>query len=269
MNAPATGSYCVIQYCPDRSRLEAANLGVLLFSPAHGFLAARLSQGNDRVRRFFREEAGDLAQLNAMKRQLEHAVAAAQEGIRTPEELREFAARFANELQISAPRPLRVENPEVELAQLFDELVGGRVRRDPVLAPPIAEALRRRFEAPDLAGKIRKDVSVVVPVIGEEITADYAFQNGRLNLIQAKSFVQQRTADVLREAYKTAVDGHLLFQQPTSDGIGQQLIVVGGFADDAGELRPKVEAMLAKHDVQFVGEEAIDRLAERIRDSAH
>ena len=31
MKTPTTGYYSVIQFCPDRSRLEAANVGVLLF----------------------------------------------------------------------------------------------------------------------------------------------------------------------------------------------------------------------------------------------
>jgi len=28
---PTRGYYCIIQYCPDLGRLEAANIGVLLF----------------------------------------------------------------------------------------------------------------------------------------------------------------------------------------------------------------------------------------------
>lgn len=269
MNAPATGYYCVIQYCPDRSRLEAANVGVLLFSPAHEFLSSRLAQANDRIRRFFHEEAGDLGQINVLKRQLEHAIVAETPGIRTLLDLQAFAARFANELLITAPRALRVESPEIELAQLFDELVGGRVRRDPPIVPPVAEALRRRMEAPDLAGKVRKDVAFTVPVLGEADTADFAFQNGRLNLVQAKSFAQPRTADALREAYKTAVDGHLLFKQVTSDGAGLQLVIVGAFGEGAANLRRKIESMLAEHDVQFFGEDSLERLADRIRDTAH
>ena len=35
---PSRGYYCIIQYCPDLGRLEAANIGVLLFCPDRGFL---------------------------------------------------------------------------------------------------------------------------------------------------------------------------------------------------------------------------------------
>ena len=48
------GYYSVVQYCRDRSRLEAANTGVLLFCPELGYLQARTSRDNARIRRFFR-----------------------------------------------------------------------------------------------------------------------------------------------------------------------------------------------------------------------
>lgn len=34
------GYYSIIQYCPDLSRFEAANVGVLLFCPERAFLKA-------------------------------------------------------------------------------------------------------------------------------------------------------------------------------------------------------------------------------------
>ncbi|HWB02533.1 MAG TPA: DUF3037 domain-containing protein [Verrucomicrobiales bacterium] len=48
MKAPTTGYYSLIQYCPDRRRMEAANIGVLLFCPAPHCLIARLPPNNDR-----------------------------------------------------------------------------------------------------------------------------------------------------------------------------------------------------------------------------
>ena len=40
---PETGYYGLIQCCPNPSRLEAANVGVLLFSPEHAFLNRMLT----------------------------------------------------------------------------------------------------------------------------------------------------------------------------------------------------------------------------------
>ena len=62
------GYYSLIQYCPDRSRLEGANIGVVLFCPERRFLQARLSNGNDRLRRFFGAGSFDPSALAAAKR---------------------------------------------------------------------------------------------------------------------------------------------------------------------------------------------------------
>jgi Protein of unknown function (DUF3037) len=44
----AKGYYCIVQYTPDRARGEAANVGVLLFSPEHHFIDVELSSTEDR-----------------------------------------------------------------------------------------------------------------------------------------------------------------------------------------------------------------------------
>jgi hypothetical protein len=191
-------------------------------------------------------------------------------GIRTPEELQHFLTRFANELNFSVPRPVRVENPEVELAQLFEDLVGGgRARRDVSTDPDLVEALRLRFETAEFARKVRRHTTTRVPVLGDELVADYAFQNGRLNLIQAKEFTQQRTSDVMREAMKTAVDGHLLYKHPDPQAGEQQLVIVGAFGPAAKELQEKIEGMLVDHDVMLYSTETLEDLVQRIRETAH
>ena len=57
------GYYSIIQYCPDLSRLEAANIGVLLFCPEVRFIRAKTSAGNDRIRRFFGTDILDKERL--------------------------------------------------------------------------------------------------------------------------------------------------------------------------------------------------------------
>jgi hypothetical protein len=245
-------------------------VGVLLFAPARSFLRVRLAHGNDRIRRFFRDEAGDLAQVNLMKRMLEHRVEDEAGGIRTPGELQHFLTRFANELMFTALRPVRVENPEVDLTQLFEDLVGGgRVRRDVSTDTDLVETLRLRFETPEFAQKIRRQTRVRVPVLGEELVADYAFQNGRLNLIQAKEFTQQRPSDVMREAMKTAVDGHLLFKHPDPKAGAQQLVIVGEFGPATEQQQDKIKGMLADHEVMLYSADSLDQLVQRIRETAH
>lgn len=47
------GYYSLIQFCPDLSRHEMANVGVLLFVPDRKFISARTNTNNERVRVFW------------------------------------------------------------------------------------------------------------------------------------------------------------------------------------------------------------------------
>ena len=50
---PQKGYYSIVQYCPELSRFEAANIGVLLFRPVSGFLNVMTSGNNRRIIKFF------------------------------------------------------------------------------------------------------------------------------------------------------------------------------------------------------------------------
>jgi len=40
---PTNGYYSLVQYCPDPSRVEAANVGAILFCPTLPYLDVRMS----------------------------------------------------------------------------------------------------------------------------------------------------------------------------------------------------------------------------------
>jgi hypothetical protein len=107
---PAKGYYSLIQYCPDLSRLEAANIGVLLFCPEKLFLQARTVRGNKRIQHFFGRQRHDWDRIDSFKLGLEERLAAENGDIKTLDALERFIALRANELQISLPRPMRVED---------------------------------------------------------------------------------------------------------------------------------------------------------------
>ena len=269
MTKTTTGYYSVIQYCPDRSRMEAANVGVLLFVPDAQYLRARFATGNDRVRRFFPDEVADFEQVNRVKQMMARRLEVEAAGLADLPAVEHFLALFANELVFTALRPVRVENPEAELAQLFEELVGGRAKRDPRVTPPALARIHARFALDDVVGKLRRDVAVKVPLLGEELTADYAFQNGRLNLIQVKEFAQTRESDWLKDACRTAAEGHLLFGNPDAVRGQQQLVVVGTFREASDDRQTRVAQLLKAHDVLFYPDTQINQLAERIVQTAH
>ena len=269
--SPCTGYYSVIQFCPDRSRMEAANIGVLLFAESLEFLDTRLVSGNDRIRRFFGNDFDlDLPSINAAKKMLEHRFEVERRELGQKAELELFLRRFANEIVFTPLRPVRVENPTVELAQLFEELVGSRVRRDPVVkAIERHPAIRQRFEQPDIASKLQRNVTTQIPVLGDELKADYGYQNGRFNLIQIKEFMQQQSGALIREAKSIAADGHLIYKHPDHRRQEQQLVIVACFSESALEHRDRIANLMAEHDVQFFPETEVDRLANIILTTAH
>src|SRR5262249_41757548 len=124
---PAKAYYCIVQYTPDPARGEAANVGVLLFAPEHGFLDAKLSSSNDRVRRFFGPDVElDLGRVRAMKQSLRRRLRAEAGRFRTADDLRHFVQTRANQIILTPPRPMTVVDPGKDLEVLFQELVGER-----------------------------------------------------------------------------------------------------------------------------------------------
>ena len=269
MKTPRTGYYSLLQYCPDLARVEAANIGVILFSPEDGYLRARTAPANDRVRKFFGATAGDLDQISAMKRMFERRLEVESGNIRDLAAFRRFASLLANELLVTPPRAVRVEEPDADLMQLFEELVTGRVRRELPPESGILSELRLVLDVPKFETKVRHNVSVGIPVLGETLTVPFAFQNGKLNLIEPHEFTQRRETDILREAFKTAVQGHLLYNHPDSELGALRLVVVAAFRDAAAAHRQRVADVLREHDVTFYDEANLEDLTAQIEQTAH
>src|SRR6266404_5423202 len=131
---PAKGYYSILQFVPDLQKSEGANVGVLLFCPDKGFLKAQTSTGNDRVRRFFGPETDvelDLDRINAFKAAFEERITIEASRLHTQEDFLQFVNTRANQLLLTRPRPIKVFEPEADLARLFESLVGGRRRTRP------------------------------------------------------------------------------------------------------------------------------------------
>src|SRR5208337_3569030 len=109
---PAKGYYSLIQYCPDLSRLEAANIGVVLFCPERWFLRALTSGDNRRIIHFFGKEGHDWVRINSFKLALEERLQVEDGKIRSVEDLEKFIALRANRILMTPPRPMQVGDPE-------------------------------------------------------------------------------------------------------------------------------------------------------------
>jgi hypothetical protein len=119
---PRRGYYSVIQYVPDASRMEACNVGVIIYD-VDAAKCLWMTEGSfGRVLRFFpKTPMGHLTRaLSAMSDRLEIE----SRDWRWYGDLVQFAATRANDLHITPPRWMRLtkENGS-ELSRLFAELV--------------------------------------------------------------------------------------------------------------------------------------------------
>ncbi len=257
------GYYSVIQYCPDLARLEAANVGVLLFCPAPHFLRARTAASNRRIRQFFGSKDGDWDQINALKAAVEERLEAERERFRTLADLEHFIATRGNEIQLTPARPVKVLNPEQDLDLLFRRLVGGAVR--PTTEVTTARRLEESLAEESLAPFIRRDVSVTVRAFHRTLTVPFGYQNGYFTLIQPTNFTQLSPSKTIARACRFAVEGRSLFEHP-DDQLGKmQMLVVGEFATGQDEARAVVRDIFEDNDVRLFTLVDLAGLVEEIR----
>ena len=260
---PTKGYYCLIQYCPDLSRLEAANIGVLLFCPDRLFLQARTARDNRRIQHFFGREGHDLSQINSFKMGIEERLEVEHPNIQSLDDLQQFIQLRANQIQITAPRPMRVRNPEEDLDQLFQDLVGGAHRKQG--RKSFKRYVGDRFASAGLESKIAKDLSIHVPISNEELKVPYGYQNGRFNLIQPVTFQAKEPSYAIGKACRFAVEGRSLYAEPHPEYGDLQLVVVGRFSSQSIDANADVRRILREHQVQLYAEDNLPELIDEIR----
>jgi len=261
---PSKGYYSLIQYCPDLGRLEAVNVGVLLFCPERGFLKARTASGNARVKHFFGSEGHDWKRINAFKKGIEHRIERESRDIQTLEDLTKFIALRANLLQITPPRPMRVTDPAKDLDDLFCEIISEPVRRTSPRS--LRRDLGERITNANLDSIVRRDIRPVnVPVFGRQVHIPFGYQNARFNLINPVPFEAADPEHSVLSACKYAVEGRSLYHNPDPE-LGQlQLVVVGKFREDDQESPGRVHRVLEDHRVKLYRTEELPMLFDVIR----
>ncbi len=216
------GYYSLIQYCPDFSRAEAANVGLVLFQAEPAQASVRvLEDVKPAMRRLGRRgsDANLLRDVQAIEYRLRH------ERFESVEAFERFVRTRGNQIALTPPRPMRIEALRNDLDRMFTELV------EPVRPEPVAVAssqepplLRRSFLAwaSRLPDRAWVDHEFHVAGHGIPIRADYAYRNGRLNLIQEMPHARDDEA-VRRNALGMSKEGELVRNLEEGEG---RLVVV-------------------------------------------
>jgi hypothetical protein len=260
---PAKGYYSLIQYCPDMGRLEAANVGVLLFAPEKEFLQAVMASSNRRIRQFFGTVGHDWARINSFKQGLVERLEQERSDIRTLDDLHRFISLRANLLQITPPRPMRVIDPEEDLQQLARDFLAESVRKE--TRQNLKKVVHEKFLKAGLERKIRTDIQLEVPVLRRTVEIPFGFQNGRFNLLSVVPFLARQTQQSVDSACKYAVEGEALWDAQHPDLGKLQFCVLGDFRANDEETPARVEAVLDAHHVKLYRSDRIAGLISEIQ----
>ncbi len=270
MTTSTKGYYSIVQYCPDPSRLEAVNIGVVLFCPEVPFLKARFGKRKKPISALFGRQEWEF--LEAQKASLEARFERRTEEFRDLEAFELFVAKRASALRLTLPRSVKVEEPQKELNALLSRLVG--VQREAALAQrsshrALLQELKSCFHSAGIWERLEPGVTVCPPTLPKPFKAPFAFRNGKLNLVEPVQFEGQSAEAVFGRASVHAVEGQFLSEYADPEWGQLGLVVVGKFTPDQESARKTVGAVLSKHQVKFHTFDNLEPLIAEIRDHAH
>jgi hypothetical protein len=255
------GYYSLIQFFPDASRLEGANVGVIVYSSAENRLQVRMSRSNQRIRKFFGNQNWNLvsrakaAIVGQLQSQLFLSV----------QDLESYISKRANAIQLTPPRPMRISNLEADADRLFERLVGPdlvETRRR------VSPNLKKRFLDAGVASFVQNSVSIEISTMKKSIRVPYAYQNGRFNLITPVQF-DPDTESILTKTGKSRFEGQLLRNEKHPSHGEMQLVVVANFDESIEQsTREFVTDALRDSSVTVYTLENLDPLIEDIKHSA-
>lgn len=257
---PVKGYYSILQYCPDRSRGEAANVGLILFVPDRDFLQTRISKSNDRVRRFFGAWNFDNEWLKQAKQSVVNRLTEEKTHFQELSDLLQFVRTRANELILTGPQPVRVVKPEEDLNKLFNQLVDKDTTKR---QKAVIKEMDHAFHGERFAGRIEFNMRIDIPFAeNKHIDIPYSFQNGKPNLIKPERF----KSDPMDKGLSLAVRGDLLQQT------NNNLIVVPDIDDSIKQpvnLRHALDGLFSHYDIRTIWQEDRQAFIEEVDKTAH
>jgi len=255
------GYYSLVQYCPDMSRYEAANVGIVLFVPEINFIKAKMSSDNGKVRRFFGQTNFDNDWLREAKEAFERRFEIDRDKFKELDDLRQFVETRANELVMTIPHAVRVIDPEKDFDSLYAEMVGGRAK--PHKEKVVIKRLDDAFKTPRFVGKVKIDYryKVSVPKLGTSIDVPYTYRNGRINLVKPQEF---STEPIKIGAY-LATEGRFIQKNP-SDGEVKLIVVskLGRKVSRPEEIRQSLKEVFRANEVELIWDEDIGDFIKRV-----
>ena len=180
------------------------------------------------------------------------------------EDLEKFRLTRANELRLTAPRSIKLEDPTEELNKLFIELVDAslKTKRERATKIPELEALIKKYPK---TLRLRYREAVTVPVVNRPVIIPYIYQNGMQNLIRPEKFSADTSGRIKAESL--ACEGDLLQKYPTNEGFKRKLILIPKIemsTSDSNEFLASIKGVFDLYGIKTLSPEGIIELASEI-----
>ena len=160
---------------------------------------------------------------------------------------------------------MKVFDPEKDLAELFESLVGGRLRDE--RTAEVRRQLRWHFEEllqeRGVAEKVQRDVRVRLPLLDREVKFPYLFRNGQPNLVQTEAFESEIKRNIDR-ASVLAIEGVGLADRPERF----KLNVLASFKPGDNESQEHIRVLLTKFNVALHSDREVENLVRLIEETA-
>ena len=268
--ASSRAFYSIVQYCPDLARLEAANVGVVVFRAEPAYLGVKMSENQTQVVKMFGRGNRDLKRLRTFESGLEERLMSGRGDVTSLEKLNQLAAMQVNALRMTPFMPCRISaRPDEDLDRMFQELVEPILSVDSIVSRvSLKRVLEEKFSAPDINIRIRRGVKVRIPFLGRDEEIPYAYQNGRLNLIAPVTFPKNQST-LEERASKYALEGQSLFKARDPQLGDMQMLVVGQFESGETDNIGTARRILEDHHVRLFPSEDLSSLIQEIRTLGH
>ena len=251
------GYFSLVQYAEFPERAEYVNIGVVVFARSYPHVFVKFSQRPRRVQAAFNVNLGvhfDLLQVSLSNRlKVEFSKGWSKSSIE------DFIKQRSGKVRLSPIRSVFVKDPSRSLDDLFAQLVGE--------AKPVVRGQRARTKLANALKVAGVDVLLEKPdpvqlSSGVKIDAQYGYQNGAFNLIEAISLAGDPDK-ALNKASPHMIEGGLLFRESLNQ---KRLVVIADEAEshDAGFI-DMVSNQMEQHQVRFYTLSHIDPLVADIR----
>ncbi|MGH9425944.1 MAG: hypothetical protein ACRD2L_06545, partial [Terriglobia bacterium] len=187
--------------------------------------------------------------------------------IQTLDDFRAFIHTRANQMRLTEPRPVKVDDPEAELENLFALLVEEAA---PTHTPSqrAKTAIKKRFDQLLTTNKldelVDRDVPVELPLLGRQ-RYPYRFRNGQDNVIEPETFELSTQREITERACRVVIEGQDLCKQEQP----VKLNIIGSFKPGQDERIRHVRYLLESNQVALYTVEEMEKLIEVIAQTAH